>query len=428
MTQTLLTDSNPSTKLNDLRLVQEICSATNALQAHRLFEKYASSLQDWQIIFAEASDAGSVKLLHKTLGSSGIATSIFRGKSLWVMDAKFVVQRKPSVFQGGSAMFVDSNAATCIRAIAYDDGLSEVNIKRANLINQISDRFQHLNPYLYLWESIRSWNEETIIGCTQSVAAMHALSKSGSKLTPEWGWKYRKTLRDEAENFASTLLLAFTRDLRAGTFTPLNDQLALVEIALLRTLIIDLSTKKSKEQKLAQLVTYMHEELATIALRELIVCGDILLRSARSRIAKKLNSIQNNSDPLSLVKNCSWDMYIPRVLDALTAISPDQTTKIDFCIAEILSFDGDVTDIINTTKLRAIAVHRPSKRNFPFFDSDVAEWLGNRIGSKRMATISDFFSSDAFFDRATRRQPDSIQVVLEANRKELMRLIREFNS
>ncbi len=159
----------------------------NALEAHRRFERNAAALQEWQIIFAEESDAGSIKLLDLELGSSGIATSVFRGKSLWLMDAPFVSQSGPVGFQGGSAMFLDSNAATYIRQIAYQDGLSPEALNRANLINQLGPRLQQLNPYLYLWESLQSWNDETVARCKESVAAIHALSSSGGKLSAEWG-------------------------------------------------------------------------------------------------------------------------------------------------------------------------------------------------------------------------------------------------
>ena len=198
-----------------------------------------------------------------------------------------------------------------------------------------------------------------------------------------------------------------------------------MEAILIRTQLIELSSKKAKEHKLAQLVAYMHEELSTMMLRELIVCGDILFRSNRSRISRKLNSIQNCADPLALIRNCAWDMFIPRVLDALTSSIPNHAPEIAFYVAEVLSFDGDVSDIINTTKLRAIAVHRPSKKNFPFFDSDVAEWLGSHIRLKRMDALVDHFTPKAFLDRAKRRHSASIQSILEADSEKLMQLIRQ---
>ncbi|CAJ0784755.1 hypothetical protein [Ralstonia chuxiongensis] len=420
-----LLEPTPSQQLSDQLLIQEICSAPNALEAHRTFERNAAALQEWQIIFAEESDAGSIKLLDLELGSSGIATSVFRGKSLWLMDAPFVSQSGPVGFRGSSAMFLDSNAATYIRQIAYQEGLSPEALNRANLINQIGPRLQQLNPYLYLWESLECWNDETAARCKQSIAAIHALSSSGGKLSAEWGRRFRSDFRESAENLATGMIAEFERNLKEGLFAALEDQIDLMEAILVRTQIIQLSSNKAKEHKLAQLVAYMHEDLSTMALRELIVCGDILLRSNRSRISRKLNSIQNHPDPLALIRNCAWDMNIPRVLDALTSVTPDQAPHVDFYVAEVLSFDGDVSDIINTTKLKAIAIHRPTKSNFPFFDSDVAEWLGNRLGPKRMHALTDYFRADAFLDRAGRRPAMSVRSVLEADRQKLMQLIRQ---
>lgn len=405
--------------------MQEICSAPNALEAHRCFQKHVAALKDWQIIFAEESDVGSIKLLDQTLSTYGVATSVFRGKSLWLMDAPFVSQSGPVGFHGGSAMFVDSNAATYIRDIAYQEDLSPQALDRANLINQIGPRLQHLNPYLYLWESARTWNEKTATKCKESVAAIHALSSSGSKLTAEWGQRFRVEFRESAENYATGLIAEFEQQLKTGLSASLKSQLDLMEAILIRTLIIELSSKKAEGHKLMQLATYMHEELSTILLRELIVCGNILHRSDRSRLSKKLNSVQNQTDPLALIRNCAWDMYIPRALDALTAITPDQAPHADFYVAELLSFDGDVTDILNTTKLRSIAVHRPSKINLPFFDSEIDEWLGNRLGPKRMDALSDYFLPEAFHDRARRRPSISIQSILAADREKLMQLIQQ---
>lgn len=415
-------------ELSEQKLVREICSSANALEAHRLFEKNAAELKDWQIVFAEESDVGSLKLLNQPLGESGIATTVFRGKSLWLMDAPFVTNSGPMEFKGGSAMFVDSNAASYIRTIAYRDTPSASALNFAGLINQIGTRLQNLNPYLYLWESLRSWDAETITKCTQSVAAMHALASSGSKLSVEWGKRFRAEFKDSAERVAAGLIKEFQQEREAGRFSGLEDQLDLMEAILIRTKIIEMSSRKEPEFKLVQLVNYMHEKLCTMALRELIVCGDMLFRSDRSRISLKLNSIQNHANPLALIRNCAWDMYIPRVLDRLSSATPDQAPNVDFYLAEVLSFDGDVSDIINATKLKAIAIHRPSRINLPFFDNEVAEWLGNRIGPKRMDALSAYFDEAAFQDRARRRPSLSIQSVLRAEREKLVQLIQQKKS
>lgn len=50
-------DRTPSRQLTEQQLVQEICSAPKALEAHHRFEQNAAALEEWQIIFAEESNA-----------------------------------------------------------------------------------------------------------------------------------------------------------------------------------------------------------------------------------------------------------------------------------------------------------------------------------------------------------------------------------
>jgi hypothetical protein len=383
-------------------------------------------LEDWQIVYAELSDAGSIKLANRSLGDSGALTSIFRGQSLWIMDSSFVSAGRTARmdFRCGSATFIDSNAASYIRSLAYKPVPTQKALAAASFINQLGTRLQHLNPYLYLWEAQKSWNEETITRCKESVAAIHALSSSGSLLTPEWGKRFRDVFREQAENFAEGLVNEFDRELKAGLSNAITNELKLMEAILVRTQLLELSSKKSKEYKVASLVAFMHETISTMMLRELIVCGDILLRSDRSRISKKLNSLQNHPHPISLLKNCAWDLFIPRILDALCAATPDQAPHVSFYLAEVVTFDGDVCDILDTTKLRAIAIHQPTRTSYPFFENDLSKWLGDRVAPNRMAEMEGFFQPAGFMTRASRRSRETIESVLEEDRDRLLHLIK----
>lgn len=406
------------------KTVARICAAENALDAHRLFEESIHTLADWQIIFADERDVGSIKLLNQALGKDGFATSAFRGKSLWLMDAPFVAQSSPVAFMGGTAMFVDSNAASYIRAFTYRERISSDLISRAAEINRVGERLQHINPYLYLLECLRSWNEETEERSIQTVAAIRALSLPGSALSLEWAQHFRKRLREPAEEHARALVKAFVHDHHAGVFSGLVAQVELVEAALLRTQCIQLESNKSAAAKTEQLVAFMHDEIAGIMLRELIVCAGILARDPHSAISKKLNSIEEKEDPLGLIANCAWDMFIPRAMDALAAATPDQHPRLDFYVPELLCFDKDVSGILAATRLRALAIHRPTKAYFPFFDRDVREWLSDHIGAKRTRTISASLSEEGFIDRANRRHAVSVCSIIESDREKLLHLIQ----
>jgi hypothetical protein len=65
------------TDLNAHLAVQEVCSSSNALEAHTRFRANLDLLEDWQVIFADLSNSGSIKLLNLPLGDLGLAASVF---------------------------------------------------------------------------------------------------------------------------------------------------------------------------------------------------------------------------------------------------------------------------------------------------------------------------------------------------------------
>lgn len=406
--------------------VREVASAADALDAHRQFERNLDRLEDWQVIFADLADVGSVKLLDVILGDSVRATTVFRGRSLWLMDAPFVASggKTKVAIRGGSGIYLDSNAASHIRSVAYEAHPPVAALTAALAINQLGARIQNINPALYLYECWRRWDKETVAACRQTLAAIHALSSSGGPLTLEWGRRFQTEFREQSEFMADALIAEFENDLQNNGLTEtLSHETALMEILLIQTQIIQLSSAKQLPHKLSDLINFMHEKLATIALRELVVCGDILARSKGSRIAKKLNSLQNHPSPFDRLQNCAWDMFIPRALDRLGTVERVQS-GLDFYLAEILTFDGDVGDMIHNSRLRALAVHRPTMMCFPFFDNDVAEWIGNRVGTKRLRLLEPLFQPEAFIDRAQRRDPSLVQELVRDSRDQLAHLLR----
>ena len=405
--------------------VREVASADTALQAQKAFERNIDYLADWQIIFADPTDVGSVKLMDVALGDTAMATTIFRGRSLWLMDAPFVRSggSVAASMSGGTSMFLDSNAASHIRAIAYETAPVAEALKAASLMNTLGPRLQHLNPSLYLYECWRHWDDKTISACRQTLAAVHALSGSGGPLTKDWGVRFRATFHEQSAYMADALIAEFERELHDGLADELSHHMDLMETVLIQTQIIQLSSKKQLPHKLGELVSFMHEKLATFMIRELIACGDILGRNPESRIAQKLNSLQNHPKPFEHLRNCAWDLYIPRALDRLCAVKREQS-GLDFYLPEVLTFDADVCGMIRTSRVRALAVHRPTMMNFPFFDGDVAEWVGNRLGPKRMSHLAEHFKPDAFKDRAQRRDPSALQSLLQECREQLAHILR----
>lgn len=400
--------------------IQDVATALDPLAALRAFQSRQFFLEDWRIIYADTGERGPFKLGQQDFEAGGMASTVFRGKSLWVLDTQSVNTRSIS-FQAGTGTFVDSNAASYIRSIAYRTEPSDKLLAIGRELSSFLRGVNQLNPYLYLWEAQRQWTPTTIANCREAVAAMHAFSLEPTVLDANWGARFRSKNRALAESFADSLLTEFQVQLDNGLSADIAEQVEIVEAMLVRAKIIELSSRKSSQHKLHELVTFMHEDLSTLMLRELIVCTDILCRGGRSSLSRKLHSLQNGSDPFALLKNCAWDLFLPRALDMLTNARSQK--ECDFFIGNIITFDDDVADIIRLTQLRAIALHRSSSMAFPFFNENLVEWLGDRVGEKRMAGLQNIFQRDAFEIRAERRSAAKIREILAADRAHLKGLL-----
>ncbi|OOV66534.1 hypothetical protein B1742_26925 [Enterobacter kobei] len=77
------------------------------------------------------------------------------------------------------------------------------------------------------------------------MAALFALSLIKHPLKTEWGKMYRKLYQEQAEAEADRFLYQFYQNLDAGVGKAIEDQDELLEAMLLRSKIIELSSKRS---------------------------------------------------------------------------------------------------------------------------------------------------------------------------------------
>lgn len=400
--------------------LHQVCTSSDPLKALRVYERNQELLKDWRIIYAAEEDAGPFKLRREQFVDRGFISTCFRGKSLWVLDVETINTFSPVKFQMGYGTFIDSNAASFIKALAYREYPASNLIKYGRSMRAIlnNDELATLNPYLYLWEAQRSWNSKTIENSRMTIAAMHALSLDSSPLNESWGSRFRKKYKEQAEAYADEMLADFQKQLDLGLHEGIEQQLNIVESMVLRTKIIEASSSKPAEHKMEELMQFMHEELSTFMLRELIICADILFHSGRSALSKKLNSVLDKKDPLATIKNCSWDIYLLRALDAMA--NTHTLPEADFFLGNLVTFDTDVADILKLTELRAMAMHRDSSFTLPFFNEELVDWLAIRVGEKRMNSIAEMFQINSFELREKMRGHEKVKNILMEDRARLL--------
>ena len=404
------------------RALHYVCTADNPKEALERFQDHVELLGDWRIMYAAAEPGGTFGLVREQFSKKGFISTMLRGKSTWLLDKAFALSRSQVDYTLGGSLFLDSNAASYIRKISYAENISpELDSVRADLQRTFSVAdLARLNSYIYLCEAQKSWSPKTRQFCKETVAAVHALSLDENPLSDGWGKRFRAHHRDRAEAFAEEWIEGFSRSMEAGLSTAIAQQSAAAECMILRAKIIECSSSASPEAKMEELLSFMHNELHIFMLRELIVCADILFHTKKTKLSEKLNSILDQKEPLRIISNCAWDLFILRIIESLS--NPRHLDGVDFCLDHLITFDEDLVDIICLTELRAVAVHLGSHRAFPFFDSDLIGWLTSLIGHKRMADFSESLHEDAFTKRADLRSLENIQRILAEDRLRLLQL------
>lgn len=157
--------------------------------------------------------------------------------------------------------------------------------------------------------------------------------------------------------------------------------------------------------------------------KELAVCVDILFYKNKLKTTKKLNGLTNAPEPLQLVRNCAMDLFMARMLDLLTNTIGDKNNT-QFHLAQILTCDVDVWDILNLTGLNAIAVHRESHKTLPIYNNDFIEWIFDTLGDKKLESISRMFTPHGVVERKKRRSHNEIKDNLHKSRQELVQILR----
>ncbi|QRK81906.1 hypothetical protein JN757_15120 [Pseudomonas granadensis] len=401
-----------------------VCSADNPKDALERFQEEIELLGDWRIMFAAAESGGPFSLERKQFSKKGFVSTMMRGRSVWILDKTFALSETRVNYSLGGSLFLDSNAASYIRKLSYAKRISpELDVVRADLHRTFSvDDLARLNSYIYLCEAQKKWSPETRQFCKETIAAVHALSLDEAPLSEGWGERYRSFYQEQAEAFAEDWIEGFSCSLEAGLGVALAQQAAATECMILRAKILESSSKASPEAKMEALLNFMHGELQIFMLRELIVCADILFHTQKTTLSKKLNSVLDKEDPLRIINNCAWDLYILRIIESLS--NPQHLKGVDFCLDRLITFDEDLADVICLTELRAVAVHLGSHRAYPFFNSELTGWLAGLIGHKRMAAFSESLQEDAFNKRADHRSLDNVQRILAEDQRRLLLLAK----
>jgi hypothetical protein len=415
---------NMTKEIDILKKLNDIGNASSIIGAMEQYEERKHELKDWRILFSHESTNGPFYLPKKELSSKCFLLTPFRGNSLYIIDNEVIERKKETLHFISTAIYADSNIASYIRSLAYASKPSErvYQVCKSISENISQENVNALNMALYLSEIENNLIDTDIEKVKETVSAWKSIPMINSQFNSSWRESFLNEYRTTAEKVADNFLCDFynKNEYNFGFFSQIAD---LMELLLLKVKIIDYSSKRSSENKLMDLFSVIDKEIAIMMPKEMAVCVDILFHKNKLKTTRKLNGLQNTSEPIKLIRNCAMDLFMARMLDLLTNTNADNNGT-QFHLAQILTCDVDVWDILNLTGLNAIAVHRGSSNTLPIYSDSFMEWIFDTLGNKKLETISKIFTHQGANDRRRRRSHSDLKSNLHRSREELVEILK----
>ncbi|MGK3143198.1 hypothetical protein [Pantoea sp. C2G6] len=411
-------------EINTLKLLNEIGNAPSFSDAVEQYEYFKNDLKEWRVIYSHESVSGPFYLPKKELSPKCYLLTPFKGNSLCVIDKEVIESKGITKHFISTAIYVDSNTASYIRSFAYEAQPSERVYQVCSSISESisQDDINILNMALYMSEIENNLKETDIEKVRETVSALKSISMVNSPFNSSWRELFLEKYKDVSEREADVLLFDYYNK-SGSSFGQFSEIVDLMELLLLKTKIIEYSSKRSSENKLMDLLSIIDKEISILMPKEIAVCVDVIFHRNKLKTTRKLNGLTNTPEPLQLIRNCAMDLFMARMLDLLTnTISDENNTQ--FHLAQILTCDVDVWDILNLTGLNAIAVHRESHNTLPIYSNDFMEWVFETLGAKKLESISRMFTLQGVVERKKRRSHNEIKDNLYRSRKELVQLLR----
>ncbi|ERK07870.1 hypothetical protein L580_1934 [Serratia fonticola AU-P3(3)] len=406
--------------------LQYVGSSINRVEALCRYAEKKDFLKKWRFIYADASKNGPFELRRRVFDERCFVSTIFRGNSLWIIDDEVISNTGTLAFKIGMGTYLDSNAASYIRSLAYEENPTNDVINNCITMarNIDFDEIKNLNPYLYLLENQHNKSEKSIEKVRETISAIIAIEMINKNLSLAWGEEFRNNYSQDAKKKADILLSKFYSDLEIGSISKSDSLTDFMELILIKTKLIEHGSNRSSENKFEELMNVANNDLSIFMFRELIICADILFRSNKTQLSQKLHSLQNQKDPLSLIRNCARDLGMVRMMDFLTNSIPDRNGTA-FYVANIVTFDKDVMDILKVTEVSAIALHKESHYIHVIFNDDIQNWLVEKLGEKRLQRLLPLQTFHAFNSRYKNRGHSHIKQQLINDREKLAQLLNK---
>lgn len=339
-------------------LANEICTAESLNQASELWTKYHSLLPNSRFFFGIEGRGPQGLRCNRTFSKGGALRSIFRRERLFVFDEVLMQEMARAgtvTYPFDHTIMLDTNAVSCVENVMTGrrDRIPE-DFEEA--LGQIIAEDLNFDGAQYLIENARNVGRphanEKIFRKLVAYETLKGVDRAHFLRTRE----IRSTRSQEevfkgAQETMSWLL--YQKD--SGDLSELEKVMPAryMYLILLKIAEIELSHSRGcPAAKMRSLITFMHEDLATIFM------GEAMLAKAFFTLGKEnfrfFSKVQRkNEELLSVLDNMAYDLQLVRMLELGLTFEPREGTHF---LPFLLTFDKALVQVFDLYAVRAVAV------------------------------------------------------------------------
>jgi len=321
--------------------------------------------------------------------------SLFKNNNLTFLNEDIVnaykTKKKPK-FKIDYTVSFDTQFASYIEKYFTNIRFKDENEFEEILYNLIDNNVQ--SDYCpYMMENMsKKENKEGIEQNIKEIVKFFSLDKSSSILLKNMKVVSHKEFQNRLSAIFDTM----------NSYTPLYEDFSfwqkILYIILMKIVIIN-NEKNTIEEKINELMKFMHDELNSIFARELVIAKEFFEKDTDIIFFNKVRNI--NKKTLPRLENMSWDFALMRFLER--SLASRRIKKADFYISYFLTFDKGLSQLMDLYPIKAF-VYFEKNNNF-----NVIPEINNINFLKKYGLDIKYFNENAINYRASKHTRNTLK-------------------
>lgn len=393
--------------LETMKVVQEVCSAETLQESYLLYMAFKERLKGWRFVLANDRGNFTHSGLHSQFPNTAVVRSLFSTKQVSVLDEYTVEDMQANIqIPFDYSIALDTQALSYLHPYIFGSKqLSEgVDADMVEVFDFLSREDVNCDPSPYLHENTRNIargdHVDEVYNSLYAYEILKTLDVNKYKSS-----KKIESLYSDAENFKSVQYLlssqTYTLNADARLLDGARKRYFQILCTILKIVEIGIGSKKSRENKAISLLEFMHQNMATLMHRELMVGCAFFELGANFDFFDKIH--KGNPKLFSYIPSMTWDLLHLREREEASTLLPIEGTRYFF--SAFLTFDRRLASVIDKFPVRVMALS-PDSIPYNFYQKDTTSFLDDFLGSK-VSNIYKFFDESAALDRDLRRENDT---------------------